>query len=405
HHITALLLKNPAVREKTFFVTRKDYDKIFSNRVEPYGRILPIEVQGFSEVCRTLPKPTHASDPYALKAFRFLDPFKDKKTLAPPTGVEILNLVTYGTFNYQRCLSTLPNVGYVVPRKDITDMAANNLQDARCLLVHSRLGNGKTIFLYILAHKLSEQGFKCFLCLPNPSLIQNDLDLLRTFKKVAIFFDSYNAAIDLIDELADLPDEAKFIVAVRTGIQEVRLHEIQSKLPTPLRRVSLNGMQKEDAEDFKMLLDQSGVRAKGLEQVIDKSREFREVVVALYDHKEIGEKIREELTPLLQEQSLRSVFVVSHLLKWAGQDIDAAFLHSVTQSDAYTILAKFRERVGDVFRLDDDVVQVRSAMFSEYLIRNHFSPSDIVESVFQIIVEAVKRKSERRYQAILSTLM
>ena len=117
----------------------------------------------------------------------------------------------------------------------------------------------------------------------NPLMLQQDLELLQTFKKPAIFFDSYNTAIDLIEQLAELPSEAKFIVAVRTGVQEVRLHEIQSRLPTPLRRVNLNGIQREDADDFKNLLDRSGVRARDLEQVIDKCKDFREVVVALYD--------------------------------------------------------------------------------------------------------------------------
>lgn len=405
HHITALLMQNPNVREKTYFVTRKDHDQIFANRVANYGTILPIEVEGFATLCRTLPQPAPAKDPYSLKAFRYLDPFKDKKTLSKPTAVEILNLVTYGTFNYQRCLSTLPGGEYVVPRQRIADEASAQLKNARCLLVHSRIGNGKSIFLHILAHKLSEQGYKCFWCLPNPLVSQQDLDLLKTFKKAALFFDSYNVAIELIEQFAEFSPETKYIVAVRTSVQDVRLHEIQSRLPTPLQRVNLNEMQKDDANAFKTLLDHSGVRASSLKEVIDRCTDFREVVLALYDHQEIKNKITDELAPLLQEKTFRKVFVTSHLLKWVGQDVDAAFLHTITQSDAYAELAKFREIAGDVFRLDDDAVQVRSATFSEYLIQNHLTTSDIIECAYSIIVEAVKRKVERRYQAVLSSLM
>jgi len=405
YHITALLMQNPAVCEKTYFVTRKTYDQIFANRVEPYGTILPIEVEGFAELCQKLPKPEPIIDPHALKAFRYFDPFKDKKTLSPPTAVEVLNLVTYGTFNYQRCLSTLPKAEYVVPRQKLAEDAVTKLKEARCLLVHSRIGNGKSIFLHILTHKLSEQGYHCFWCRPNPLALQQDLELLQKFKKPAIFFDSYNTAIDIIEHFTGLLPEAKFIVAIRTGVQDVRLHEIQSRLPTPLQRVNLNGIQKEDTDDFKNLLDQSGVRAPDLEQVIDKCKDFREVVLALYDNKQIKKKIKSELAPLLEDQNFRKVFVVSHLLKWVGQDVDAAFLRSVTHKDAYAEIAKFREIAGDVFRLDDDNVQVRSAMFSEYLIQNHLTTLDIIECVYPIIIEAVKRKSERRYQAILSSLM
>ena len=405
YHISSLLMQNPAAREKTYFVTRKHYDRIFANRVKPYGTILPIQLSGFAEFCNNVSKPHPISDPHSLKAFRYLDPFKDKKSLSPPTAVEVLNLVTYGTFNYRRCLSTLPGSAYVVPRQKLAEEAVNQLRHARCLLIHSRIGNGKSIFLYILAHKLSEQGFHCFWCRPNPLMQQQDLELLQTFDKPAIIFDSYDTAIDLIEQLTELPEESKFIVAVRTGVQDVRLHEIQSRLPDPLLRVDLNGIERVDKNDFKNLLDRSGVGVPNLEEVIEQCRDFREVVVTLYDNREIREKIRGELTPLLRDQKFRSVFVVSHLLKWVGQDVDAAFLRIVTHSDAYLEIAKFREIAEDVFALDDDNVQVRSAVFSEYLIQNHLSTSDIIENVYPIVVEAVKRKSERRYQAILSSLL
>lgn len=405
YHIAALLMQAPDLREKTYFVTRKTYDDIFFNRVAPYGTILPIETEGFAELCRTLPKPAPVSDPHLLKAFRYLDPFRDKRTLAPPTPIEILNLVTYGTFNFQRCLSTLPGAEYVVPRQKLAEQAANLLKTAKCLLVHSRLGNGKSIFLHILAHKLSEQGYQCFRCVPDPVLLQRDIDLLQEQKKPAILFDSYNSAIDLIGQLTELPASTKFIVAVRTGVQDVRLHEIQSRLPAPLQRVDLNGLQEDDSEDFKRLLNGCGVRAQDLEEVIDQCKDFREIVVSLYDHRQISDKIKTDLMPLLQSSNIKKIFIVSHLLKWLGQDVDPAFLRSVTSRDAYAEIASVRETAGDVFRLDDENVQVRSAMFSEYIIQNHLTTSDIVDCVYEIIVEAVKRKAERRYQAILSSLM
>jgi hypothetical protein len=290
YHIAALLMKNKSTRAKTYFITYKRYDKLFEARVAPYGMILPIEVDGFAQICHTAPKPAPTSSPHALKAFRFLDPFKDKKSLAPPTPIEILNLVTYGTFNYDRCLSTLPKAEYIVPREKLVKEAVANLKNGKCLLIHSRIGNGKTIFLYALANALSEHGYHCFLCKPNAIPLPQDMDILKTFPKSAILFDSYNTAVEFIDHLASLPDDVKIVVAVRTGVQEVRLHEIQSKLPTPLRRVNLNGIRGDEIDDFKTLLNRSGVRAPWLEQTIENCKDFREVVVTLYDNEEIRRK-------------------------------------------------------------------------------------------------------------------
>ena len=332
---------------------------------------------------------------------------KDRKSLAPPTAIEVLNLVTYGTFNYQRCLSTLPGGEYVVPRHSLAQEAASHLEEARCLLIHSRIGNGKTIFVHVLAHLLSERGYRCFASRSNAAILPGDVEILSSFKsdKMAIFFDSYNDAIDLIEQLSELPAQTKFIVTVRTGVQEVRLHEIHSRLPSPLKRVNLNGLRREDRKGFVRLLDRSGIRAVDLERVIDKSNDFRDIVLALYGNDDIKKKINEEFSPLLNDQDFKQVFVVSHLLKWIGQDVDAGFVRSVTQKDAYAAVAKFRETSADIFALGDDDIEIRSAIFSEYLVQNHVGTEDFADSVHSILIEAVKRKAERRYQAILSGLM
>jgi hypothetical protein len=405
YHISALLMQNPTFAKKISFITRPDPDRIFINRVQAYGSVAPIGIAGFSDSCKQAPLERPDANPYLLKAFKYMDPFKDQKALSSPTPLEILNLISFGAFNYQRCLSTLPKSSYVVARVETTKQAISQLSDSRCLLVHSRLGNGKSIFLYILAHRLSEEGFKCFFCKADSPTLQHDVRALKDVKKLAIFFDSYNAAIDAMDQLADLGPDAKFVVAVRTGVQEVRLHEIQEKLPAPLRRINLNGLDQEERESFIRLLDRSGVRAGDLNRVVRESRDVREIVVTLYDHEDIRRRVAQELGPLLADEDCREVFIAVLLLKWVGHEPGPGFVRSVTGHDPYLELGRFREIAGDIFQIDDDLIQVRSAVFAEYILLNHIASKDILEAVFQIIVDTVRRKSERRYQPILSSFM
>ena len=405
YHISSILLQDPSVTNKTFFITSKSRDQIFANRISAYGQLLPIGIERFAEICKTFVSKPASMDIHALKSFRLLDPFKDKKPLAGPTSNEILHLVTYGTFNYQRCLSTLPDSEYVVARQNLAVRASEAISRARCLLVHSLLGNGKSIFLHILAHQLSSKGFECVMAKTSPALLPEDLRLLKTRKNLVVFFDSYDSAIDLVPELIEQISNLKFVIAVRTGIQEVRFHEIVERFPKPLERINLNNFSNEDKEDFKMILDRSGVRTRDLDKKITKCRDFREIVTTLYDHSGIRTKVREELDPLLSDDNFRRVFVATHLLKWAGYDVDAGFLRNVTDCDAYAEIARFRDVARDIFRMDDDDVQVRSSVFSEYLIQNLLDTDDVVDNVHSILIEAVKRKGERQYQAILGSLM
>ena len=405
YHIASLLMQDPSAPERTFFVTSKTPDPIFCNRTRSYGTTLPIEMSGFAALCRDLPAHSYSASPHALKAFQYMDPIRDKKTLTPPTAMEVLNLITYGTFNEERCLTTLPRGEYVVPRQELAAEAAAKLQEARCLLVHSRLGNGKSIFLYILAHMLSQRGYRCFRSLNEALFLQRDVEILKTFHKSAIFFDSYDSAIVFIEQMSELPPDTKFVVTIRTSVQDVRLHEIRSKLPAPLERIDLNGIQRKDVDALRTLLDTSGLGIEEAKVVLRRAKDFRDVVVGLYKNAYIKEKIEREFGPLLEDREFRDVFIVSHLVKWIGHDVSAAFARSVTHSDAYAAIAKHRELAGDVFLLNDDNIYVRSSIFAEYLIQNHLATSDVVECVYSIVVEAVKRKSSRPYQGILSSLM
>ena len=77
---------------------------------------MPIGMDAFSDLCKTLPPPQPStSDPHSLKLFRYLDPLKDKRTLAPPTAVEILNLLRYGMLYQELVRNTAPEAREALP--------------------------------------------------------------------------------------------------------------------------------------------------------------------------------------------------------------------------------------------------------------------------------------------------
>ena len=412
YHISSILLQKPGLRGKTFFITGKKHDRIATNSMSRYGQVVPIGLDEFGRVCKTLPAPAPSSDPHSLRLFAYLDPLKDKKALAPPTVMEVLNLLRYGTFNYLRCMSTLPRAEYVVPRRAVAEEAAEKMGAARCLLVHSRIGNGKTTFLYILGYRLMEAGYRCFWCKSHhPELqsyhphLQRDIRTLRSFDKPVIIFDAYDMAIELVDAIAESLPDAKFVVSVRTGVHSVRSHEILSKLPGPLERISLNGIQDDDVRDFRRLLDGIGIPLGEQRRIVRTKNDFRDVMLALFDNATIKEGIVQALKPLLDDVEYKRVFIVSHLLKWVDQEADDALLRAVTGSDPYVHISRYPDVSADIFKIDDDSLGVRSSILSEYLIKTYLSTDDVISWIYEIVVEAVKRKGERRHRTILRRLM
>jgi hypothetical protein len=93
------------------------------------------------------------------------------------------------------------------------------------------------------------------------------------------------------------------------------------------------------------------------------------------------------------------------LLSWIGQTFEPALLRGVTERDPYVELRRHAEVASEIFRLDEDNLEVRSPVFGEYLLHTHCSNDDLIDIAEKLLVVAVRRKRERGFGGILSKLM
>jgi hypothetical protein len=291
HHITGLMSAGEESVKRTYFVTREGPKPSFVRRASVYGEIVPIGFAKFAELSKTLPKPERPQNLSALQSFKYLHPGLDSKPLADPTPVEIINLVSFGTFNQNRFFNTRDESSYVAQRSKPVEDTLEALKDSRTALVHSKLGNGKSIFTSILASKAAKQGYACLLWRRAGRNLAQDLEVITAHNRVLIIFDDYDAAIENIERVAAGAPAAKFVVTVRTSQQEVRFHEIPRRLPPNIRRVNLNTFGDGDREQLLVILRRAGAQADDLEEVVRSAREIRDIVTQLYNHSEIREKI------------------------------------------------------------------------------------------------------------------
>jgi hypothetical protein len=334
-----------------------------------------------------------------------VNPIKDQKTLVQPTPLEVIDLVTFGAFDPQRALSTLPKGNYVIPRQRTAVQAVQLVLQSRTTLLHGRLGNGKSIFLWILAFHLTAQDFRCFRCTALTPAIEREAKALELYPKVAILFDSYDVAIDAVDRLHQLLPQARFVLCVRTGVQDVRLHEIMERLPSPIARINLNEFDAEDRSDFIDLLVPVGALKDNLENRVRNCADIREVVTTIYENRAIQQRIQESLAPLLSDRVATSVTILGLLLSWINHTGDPSLYLEAVDADPHATLSKYREAAADIFRLDDDQIQARSPVFSDYLLHRQFSVDDVFSVVERVLIASVQRKKERKYRAILGSLM
>ncbi len=403
HHITGLMAAGEISASHTHFITRNPPNASLAKRAPPYGTIEAIGFDGFAALSKSLPPPPNPANLQSLQSFKHLRRGIDAKPLVEPTPVEVINLVTFGTFNQSRFFNTKGDDSYVTRRSKAVESALNLLKTNRTVLVHSRLGNGKSIFTSILARAAKDEGYKCFQWRRAGRRLAQDLEVIRAEGRALIIFDDYDAAIDNIGRIAADVPEAKFVVTIRSGQQEVRLHEVVAKLPQPLKRVNLDPFDDEDKAQLRTILNRAGARSEGFDEIINSSHEIRDIVTQLYNHA----KIRDNIALSIQKSSPEMVRIITlaSLVKWAGVEIDDGDLQKLADCDVYLELRKSEGIGTDFLSQTDDRVEMRSGLLSEYLIQRILPPKQVLDSCYAITTASTRRKTDRVHRRLAAELM
>lgn len=404
HHIAALLLEDPTLTTKLYFIVEPDPDPLVEGQLADKGIVLSIGLPGFVELLNTLP----SSEPrtiHSIRALRLLDA-RPPQAAVKPTAIEISNLFRYGNFHYGRCAGTLPHAHYVTPRKRLLDEMLSKLQTSRALILHSRLGNGKTILSDIFAIILAQQGYTCFRYRGHSRITEAELRTLAALDKLLVIFDSALDAGDFISTISNRVPRAKILVCYRTGLFDVRFEEIQESTPKPFSIVDLNRLDEEDISDLISI-----ARGSGLQDLLPiledrrPPREFRDLLIKAYESRHIIQQIQSMMDRAFSDRRTKMLIICAVLLKRADMRIEPHLLRRVSGSDVYSAITKGDEFLREVLASDDDGIAVRSAIFSEFVLKRFVNSLDILDVAFELTLVAQERREQEKYRMLSGWLM
>jgi len=400
YHIAGLLLANPKLAERTVFIQGPSSDERFLRRTAQYGRTMFIGTDGFAEALAVAPRPV-APELSSLRSFRTLAPTRDKKAVVRPTAPEVFDLLVYGNFDAGRLARSQPSEDYAIARAEAVREAASIVETKRSLVVDGRLGNGKSIFLHLLAFELSSRGWTCLHFRPGNPDLQREVAAIADIERVVIFIEQYAAAQDSLRSLCEALPNAKLVLEVRTGTFEVRFHELVQLLPKPFGRISLNSLSRSDVKALGQLCERIGVRAPAEHRGSD----LRDLLLDLFNNQAIRNRIRETLAPLFEKRSTRRILIMTMLIAAHEGAVSAAFLRTVVGEDPFVALKPLDDISHEIFETSSDSIKSRSAVFSSFVISEFIDPDEIAESVVAITLAAAQRRRERQYRILMSNMM
>jgi hypothetical protein len=404
-HIAALLIKNPRSQQKTIFIERDEIpDRVFVSRIAKYGQIEPIGLDGFAKLVRERQEPIPISDFHSLRSFKVMEGQPDRRTFSKPTVIETRDLLIHGRLSVARLMASLPEPIYALPREKDADRATQILANNRSLIIDGRLGNGKTIFQQILFAKLAPHGYRCLIVRDVEEVAPAEIDFLKEQKNVVLVFDTYAKAQSLIEGLSEALPNAKFIVEVRSSLLEIRLFEIDSKVPKPFGRITLNRLSDDDRSDFLELCKSASVIIPNSISTNERL-ELRDLLLAVFQTESIRNKIKADLTKTFKDPSARKIVTVVFLMQMVQADPDPDFLKLVTMVDPFNVLSLNIEGSQEVLSISDGEVALRSSVFAEYVMQEFVPASDLSDAIYDCALFCANRKSNRRYRTLLTLFM
>lgn len=408
------LIRYPDIKERCHFILKEPNNPIAATKLNDYGSRHAFELKGFAERlkrARIAPSPAHENE---LRSFRYVDITKDDKLPSKPGSAEIQELLAFGRMRFDSLKATIPSSEYVVYRKSALDESQAALKTNTTLVVHSKIGNGKTIVCDQLKVTLSRVGYQCFELRENVTPLQQDVDFIRELPSAVIFFPSYDSAVSNFHLLDGLSDKTKYVVEMPTSTLQVRMDEVRDNLRGNIARVNVDRLDATDAAGFRDLLKRAGLSALASSPEIRAGLEFRDFLLLSYEDPEIAQRLKAVIEPLVHDRAAGRVIVASAILKAAGLQVDTGFIEDATDEDPYATLSGFGEPVLELMEYSLDKLEPHSSVLSEHILRRYISKKDFSGAIYHLAAEAARRIEEtsnygserfRRARAILSSAL
>jgi hypothetical protein len=393
--IARILHQNPDLVRKTVFITSPSADIISSSQLRKYGEVFSIGVEKAAQMLAEIQAPAEE-----LKyTYTWLAEYENN-TPSPPSDKASIALLTLGDAkaDYVNFSLSSSSVVYCIDRQVGRQILDEVDRGRRWFLIHSDLGNGKTVLKYQLSQRLADRGYRVFW--DTSFDLNRASDLARLGKedaKVAIFVDETPDRFEVIDGLltANHPHILVF-VCVRSTLFELGEALYEKALPIDYIPIDANGLNDEEVAGFSQLLKDLGLwGSKALLSDQEKenfikvecNRSISKLIVSVFEDSEVGRRLSETAGKLLNDRSdLASVIVASFLVNRIGHLPTPTLLSDVTNLDCWALAKtkKFLE-AGEFVRFSNGVIGARSSIISTYLLRHALKAENLVWHIEKIV--------------------
>ena len=406
--VARILYSSPELVERTFFIVGPEEDEIIVFPLRNYGSVHTIGVQGLAERFRDTELLPDLS-PHEYSWLLRYDPDTDATLPDDKAGIDLL---TMGVVEPAHVIWSLGEAtpSIYVRRTAIDEILTELYHGRRWFLIHSDLGNGKTILKQQLSHILTRQGYSVFWDTDLEFGRTSDLrNLSNESGKVALFVDESPERFDIIDGLLTVNiDNIAAFVCVRTTLYELGEARYEENLPDDYLPLDINRLSNSDVTAFVQVFNRLGLWGKKAARSGYEKENFiqtrcsgniAKLILSVFLESEVGERVTAEASNLVNSRDdISGLIVLSFLFNRIGHPPRLSALSEILNTDVWKIVRSDEfKAAGEFIRFSGGIVKARSSILSAYLLRNALRPDLLI----WYLEKFVRRLASLRRDSIL----
>lgn len=411
--IRRLVYSLPEVVNKTILIMYEKEPQVSQILARTYGTPYPI---GTNEYAKMIFEERKTYVPTATRlsvnlCFNKVEPIK---TVPKLLDKDVFELFTQGCYGIEKLYfsARAPEDFIYSIRRSKLEHVIKDIKDGQTnLLVHSDLGNGKTIFIEMLSVLLAQQGYDVFRFYRNWATLDSEIErICQNHAKTVFVFEDYSGCFDSLRAFSLYRTDQIVIVSERSYINEANYDDL-SHLLGEFENVNLNRLDSDEIAQLIRIFETYGLwsylSAKShyeKEDFIYKTctANLRNVVLELLKSPDILGRFKKIFDSAHQRKGFYDAVVFILLVHVMHLNIGLDDL-----ADALDVMdlnsPKFKKdpAVQELVNFESGRIRPKSSLVSQTLILELFSTTTVID----VLINVAKHLNERRSEKVAKQMM
>jgi len=395
--IQKLLFDLPHLLEKTYFIIREEATFKENFQLSPFGKVMPIGIENFAKIIEEVKsQPEIIEENFEPEAF-VNRPYKPAIQISDSDTDNLLLFGRYDIHQIDKAISQNYEIPFLIKRTAI-DKVYSLLMSGEHVLIHSDLGNGKSLFLDCIGSYLNSNGITTYFLENSEGDYLKDIELLsKRSDRVILVVDNYYRYNDILENISIYrPANISLLLAERNNFSMSIISKV-SKLDIEVNTISLDSLDVDEVSDVTELLSNHAYW-KGFSDlsVAKKTRKINHqynnqisnILLGLLKSPNIADKIEKLISEIFtSENQKRTLFSIAlcdvlgiakrpNIISDIAGD-DTIFKSSYRTNPAFSSLY--------TFSLNSSEIVTKSSLLSLFIINEFFSETYVKNECIRIV--------------------